>query len=438
MSYREIRNFTEIMRALGYPRLISMENFRRPNFDLVADILYWMVKLYDPETTISDRVEEENDRVEFLTGIAALMATRARIKLNTKKIYASDGRAVQELLKLANLLYKATRSVPKAASEEESQLQPIKVQDVRETRNLASDITQRGAKLYDLLASENANRQERQQAMRFLDTAGSSVEGSREHAFIERSLREIIDQTKQTVEDVRRECEQLEADEKAFESKIRKKQEDLERTEKRLRSLESVRPQFMDEVEKLEKELQRYYEIYMEKFRNLDYLEQELEQYHRNEEERRLEQERRLKKMRERLLREEVEILRGGGNREDGDEELIIKGAGVGGGGGGGARDSRGAGGQGGGGGTRNNGAGRVQSKAVMSGSMIAGESDESSESDGDEEFDEEGSDEELSIGSRDEGRGRKRGGSEQESSEFEDDEDDLGDDDGEGSDEDF
>ena len=61
---------------------------------------------YDPDTTISDRVEFENERVEFLTGIASLMATKARLKLNTKKLYASDGRAVQELLKLATLLYK--------------------------------------------------------------------------------------------------------------------------------------------------------------------------------------------------------------------------------------------------------------------------------------------------------------------------------------------
>ena len=34
------------------------------------------------------------------------MATKARLKLNTKKLYASDGRAVQELLKLATLLYR--------------------------------------------------------------------------------------------------------------------------------------------------------------------------------------------------------------------------------------------------------------------------------------------------------------------------------------------
>ena len=45
MSYRELKTFTEMMRALGYPRLISMENFRKPNFELVADILYWMVNI---------------------------------------------------------------------------------------------------------------------------------------------------------------------------------------------------------------------------------------------------------------------------------------------------------------------------------------------------------------------------------------------------------
>ena len=33
MSYRELRNFTELLRQLGYPRLISLENFRRPNFE---------------------------------------------------------------------------------------------------------------------------------------------------------------------------------------------------------------------------------------------------------------------------------------------------------------------------------------------------------------------------------------------------------------------
>lgn len=35
-----------MMRALGYSRLISMENFRSPNFSLVAEVLIWLVKRY--------------------------------------------------------------------------------------------------------------------------------------------------------------------------------------------------------------------------------------------------------------------------------------------------------------------------------------------------------------------------------------------------------
>eukprot|EP01038_Epipyxis_sp_PR26KG_P006134 gene6134-8458_t len=320
MSYRELRNFTEIMRALGYPRLISMENFRRPNFELVADILYWMVKLYDPETTLSDRVEFENERVDFLTGIASLLATKARLKLNTKKLYASDGRAVQELLKLATLLYKATKSVSKRVEDENIPPQ-IKIQDVKNARILASEITQSGAKLYDLLENEQQERQERARALRFLDASASAADGPREQAYIERSIREVIENTKQSVEDMRKECEELEADERNIESKIKKKQEELERTEKRLKSLENVKPQFMEEAEKLEKELQKYYEIYMEKHRNLDYLEFELDKYRKLEEERKEEHDRRLKKMRERLLKEEVDLMRGGARNDNDDED---------------------------------------------------------------------------------------------------------------------
>ena len=45
------------------------------------------------------------------------------------------------------------------------------------------------------------------------------------------------------------------------------------------------RPAFMDEYEKLEGELQKQYFVYLERFRNLEYLENELEVLHRNEQE---------------------------------------------------------------------------------------------------------------------------------------------------------
>lgn len=42
----------------------------------------------------------------------------------------------------------------------------------------------------------------------------------------------------------------------------------------------------MDEYEKIEEELQKQYDVYLEKFRNLAYLEQQLEDHHRMEQER--------------------------------------------------------------------------------------------------------------------------------------------------------
>ena len=36
-------DFTEVMKSLGYPRIISIANFRQPNFELVVDVLYWLL-----------------------------------------------------------------------------------------------------------------------------------------------------------------------------------------------------------------------------------------------------------------------------------------------------------------------------------------------------------------------------------------------------------
>ena len=61
------------MRGVGYPRLISMENFRTPNFVLVSDILYWLVQRYDPNVDIPDSIATEQDRIVFLKSIAQLV-----------------------------------------------------------------------------------------------------------------------------------------------------------------------------------------------------------------------------------------------------------------------------------------------------------------------------------------------------------------------------
>lgn len=95
MSYRECRNLCEMLRSLNYPRLISLENFTKPNFELIADILYWLTQRYDPQADLSDDINQEKDRIEFMKAVVTLFATKARIKLNPKKLYQADGEAVQ-------------------------------------------------------------------------------------------------------------------------------------------------------------------------------------------------------------------------------------------------------------------------------------------------------------------------------------------------------
>ncbi len=46
----------------------------------------------------------------FLNAIAQALLSRAHLQLNTKHLYAANGIAVKELLKLATVLYKAQRA----------------------------------------------------------------------------------------------------------------------------------------------------------------------------------------------------------------------------------------------------------------------------------------------------------------------------------------
>ncbi|CAN0388211.1 unnamed protein product [Ascophyllum nodosum] len=328
-----------MMRALGYPRLISLDNFRTPNFELVADVLYWMVKRYDPDLNISDNIESENDRVEFLTVIAEAMQTKAHIKLNSKKLYTADGHAVKELLKLATLLYSANRveddddgddnhGVPEFGGEDNTEPSlTSQVGDVKKARALATEITETGARLYDLLGKEAEARPQRLRAVAFLEAVSANLGSTRESEIIDSGGREIIARSRENIAALRQQCEDLEADEAELNAKIKKKKSDLERGEKRLKSLQAHRPAFADELEKLEGELRRYYEVYMDRFRNLDFLEYDMDCFHQSEMEELEEYERKRNRNAERIRREQLKqfIGREPENESAIEEELLRK-----------------------------------------------------------------------------------------------------------------
>ncbi|XP_032113831.1 clusterin-associated protein 1 isoform X1 [Sapajus apella] len=318
MSFRDLRNFTEMMRALGYPRHISMENFRTPNFGLVSEVLLWLVKRYEPQTDIPPDVDTEQDRVFFIKAIAQFMATKAHIKLNTKKLYQADGYAVKELLKITSVLYNAMKSKGMEGSQiVEEDISKFKfdlgskIADLKAARQLASEITSKGASLYDLLGMEVELREMRTEAI------ARPLEINETEKVMKIAIKEILTQVQKTKDLLNN----VASDEANLEAKIEKRKLELERNRKRLETLQSVRPCFMDEYEKVEEELQKQYDIYLEKFQNLTYLEQQLEDHHRMEQERFEEAKNTLCLIQNKLKEEEKRLLKSGSN-DDSDVDI--------------------------------------------------------------------------------------------------------------------
>ena len=299
MSYRELRNFCEIMRSLGYHRNISIENFREPNFELVADVLYWFALRYDPKADISDNIEDEKDRVLFIRSVCHLFATKARITLNPKKLYEAQGYAVKEMLKIAQMMYKAMQSSGASAEEEDAgnpgagQLMDFnmssKLHNLKAARALATEITESGAKLFDFLGQERELREARDKALEFLDSISRNLDTNTEQAYIEKCIRNIIDTQTRKMTEMEDTVKQLHLDEAELDSKIKRRKQEMERAEKRLKGIENVKPEYQEDYERLEAELERFYNIYVEKYSNIDYLEYELDKYNLQEVKRRKE-----------------------------------------------------------------------------------------------------------------------------------------------------
>ncbi|XP_065539830.1 clusterin-associated protein 1 isoform X1 [Lathamus discolor] len=318
MSFRDLRDFTEMMRALGYPRLISMENFHTPNFMLVSEVLFWLVKRYEPQTDIPPDVETEQDRVFFIKAVAQFMATKAHIKLNTKKLYQADGYAVKELLKITSVLYDAmnTKGVEHMdLSEEDSSKFKFdlgsKIADLKAARQLASEITSKGASMYDLLGKEVELREARTESI------ARPLEINEAEKVMKIAINCVMEQVQKTNDML----SNVALDEASLEAKIEKRKLELERSQKRLQTLQSVRPAFMDEYEKIEEQLQKQYSSYLEKFRNLTYLEQLLDDHRRTEQEMFEEAANMLRLMQNRLKEEEQLLLKGATN-DDSDVEI--------------------------------------------------------------------------------------------------------------------
>jgi len=270
MSFRDLRLLTENLRVLGYPRTVSLDAFREPNFKLVAELLIWLTSVYEPPAVIPTAVESEHDRITLIKAVAQLFITKQHIKLNTKKLYQADGYAVKELLKLVNSLVEAS----KASTELDAIVtleNSVQASGLRDLRERVTKITRAGADVHSALGID----------MRCRSARHLAAINQLELGEIEAVLREGIKTAEKVTKQSMTKLSNADEDERSIQAKIEKKQKELERNQKRLRQLKQLRPAYQDELDEHEADLKLLYNDYCVKFRNAMYLEQLLEHYRR-------------------------------------------------------------------------------------------------------------------------------------------------------------
>lgn len=275
MSYREIRNITEHLKALGFPRTISIENFSTPNFPLLTEIILWAIKFVEHDYEVSGVIDTEDERVLLIRIASIFFYQKLGIRLNTVKLYGADKLAARELLKVTSSLYRATRTALDPTTDdgggqllEENFTINITGKELREVRQLASSIVMDAASLHDNLNQEVDDKMKREA------TLNQALDIDRLEATLVAALHELSG----TVEEIKEATEQLEKQKSQIEEKIQKKKESLIRNTRRLEALNRIKPTWQSEFEQEEIELRATWDEYITKHKNLTYLEEQLEE----------------------------------------------------------------------------------------------------------------------------------------------------------------
>lgn len=267
MTYRELKQFTEIVRVLGYQHPVGIDSFDTPNFGLMANLLHWLATLYDPDIVVLAELSNEHGRVEFVRGIVQQMATKSGIRLNPRKLYASDRGAVRELLKIATPMYRGISNTQ--GTTHTSKQEPLpKNANVKKISTLSASVPKHAVELFDQLDKEVQIRETR---TKILSTVPSLDE-------VEKAVYAAVDGASTRLDTLNKEIDRLNADEDSLNAKIKQRKYDYDRQSKRLMSVQTIRPAYMDEYELHEQELQELFKVYFQHYRNVDYFEKQLQE----------------------------------------------------------------------------------------------------------------------------------------------------------------
>lgn len=259
-----------MLHILGYKKAISLDSFRKPNFKLIADILYWLCKKMDSSTNISPNINGEVERVNFLKNTLSLLVSKTRVNINPKNIYFSDYRVIPELIKIISLLYKGRLRDSSDSTNIGDFTLPSKF-DKRKTKDLAKSITKNGKDLYKLIGKENVLNKKMDTAIGILENVLKDYNTS--SGKIEKHIEKLIEEQKVNNKEILGYVNELEKKEMELIDRIRRKKMEKDRMEKKLKTLSNIKPAYVQEMESCEKVLEKLFQVYLDKMRNLDYLE---------------------------------------------------------------------------------------------------------------------------------------------------------------------
>lgn len=84
---------------------------------------------------------------------------------------------------------------------------------MKAARQLATEITESGAKLFDMLAHEKELKKARDNAIEFLDSISRNLDTNSEQQYIEKCIRNIIDSQERKMGEMEETVRQLKQDE---------------------------------------------------------------------------------------------------------------------------------------------------------------------------------------------------------------------------------
>ncbi|CRL02071.1 CLUMA_CG015265, isoform A [Clunio marinus] len=264
MAFKSVRDFAEHLKLIGYQEniplaLLSTFNGNETSFKAYSNILIWLIKCLDPDALIHQDSHTEADRVLLIRTTTEFLAVSAGIKLNPRKLYASNCATAKELLKVTSALLNA----PEDLHEDENQVinfeDSISKDQIRKIRNLSTELTTHGVNMFDFVSKETINKETRSQFSRPLEL--NSVEKSLKQAI--QAIKNQLESGKSTIESQLNEKSNLE-------SKIQRKESELERTSHRLATLQRIRPAYLEEFEKIEVQMKELYRQYTMRIRCYD------------------------------------------------------------------------------------------------------------------------------------------------------------------------